>query len=169
MNNKLKSNDTILGTNEYIFWDKTNTRPTIKFTRTTQQIIGKINTNNNHFVTLLELLRNSITDTSLSNEDSIKSILTKINILIDTTKERFDYKNYGKELILLYTELRGIMTTTLGINIPDVSKYPPRLTGGGMNDKIRFTYKNKRGTKRARKSKPSRRRKYTPQKKNYYY
>jgi len=169
LNNKLKSNDTILGTNEYIFWDKTNTMSTRKFTNTTQQIIDKINTNNNHFITLLELLRNSITDTSLSNEYSITRILTEINNLIDTTKERFDYKDYEKELISLYTELRRIMTTTLGINITDVSKYPPRLTGGGMNDKIRFTYKRKRGTKRAKKSKPTRRRKYTPNKKNYYY
>ena len=95
--------------------------------------------------------------------------MTKINILIDTTKERFDYKNYAKELISLYKELRTLMTTTLGINITDVSKYPEKLTGGGMNDKIRFTYKRKRGTKRAKKSKPTRRRRYTPNKKNYYY
>jgi hypothetical protein len=95
--------------------------------------------------------------------------LTQINGLIDTTDEKFNYKDYEKELISLYTGLHTLMTTRLGIVITDVSNYPQKLTGGGMNDKIRFTYKRKRGTKRAKKSKPTRRRRYTPNKKNYYY
>jgi hypothetical protein len=169
LNNKLNSNNSALNTNKYIFWDKTNNTPTFKVTSTTSQIIDKSTKNNNHFVTLLELLRDSITDASLSKENTITGILSKINNLIDTTDTRFDYKDYEEKLIPLYTELRNLMTNTLSINITNVSKYPQKLSGGGMNDKIRFTYKRKRGTKRAKKSKPTRRRKYTPHKKNYYY
>jgi hypothetical protein len=60
------------------------------------------------------------------------------------------------------------MTNKLRISI-STGEYPAKLVGGGINDKIRFTYKNKRGTKRVKKSIPTRRRKYTPHKKNYYY
>jgi hypothetical protein len=65
-----------------IVWDKTNNTPTFKVTSTTSQIIDKSTKNNNHFVKLLELLRDSITAASLSNEDPITDILSKINILI---------------------------------------------------------------------------------------
>ena len=92
----------------------------------------------------------------------------KINALISTTNTRFNFKEYNSELLTLYNELRRLMIDELRISISD-REYPAKLVGGGMNDKIRFTYKNKRGTKRVKKSIPTRRRKYTPHKKNYYY
>ena len=169
LDDKLNSNNTALDNNIYIYWDEIDKIPTMKVTGTTSQIILKITNNNKYFVKLLQLLRDELNASHLVNEYPITNLLEKINALISTTDDRFNYKDYEKKLLTLYNELRNLMTTTLHIKISDNTTYPQKLLGGGINDKIRFTYKNKRDTKRVKKSKPTRRRKYTPHKKNYYY
>jgi hypothetical protein len=169
LNERLNSNNNFLDNNKYIFWDKTDNTPTMKLTRTTSQIISTITNNNEYFVKLLQLLRDKLNADHLINEPSITKLLGEINALISSTGDRFDYKDYEVSLKSLYNDLRKLMINTLHIEITDNTTYPQKLSGGGINDKIRFTYKNKRGTKKAKKSKPTRRRKYTPHKKNYYY
>ena len=168
LNNKLNSKNNTTANNGYIFMDSKETYSTVNATSTTSQIINKVTKNNDNFVKLLELLQQSLNNVSSINEASIINILGKINALISTTINRFNFKEYNGELVKLYNELRTLMTKEIRIPI-STSEYPANLTGGGINDKIRFTYKNKRGTKRAKKSRPTRRRKYTPHKKNYYY
>jgi hypothetical protein len=168
LNNKLNSKNNTTANNGYIFMDSKETYSTVNATSTTSQIINKVTKNNDNFVKLLELLQQSLNNVSSINEASIINILGKINALISTTIDRFNFKEYNGELVKLYNELRTLMTKEIRIPI-SISKYPANLTGGGINDKIRFTYKNKRGTKRVKKSRPTRRRKYTPHKKNYYY
>ena len=119
---------------------------------------------------LLKLLQTSLNNVTSHNQNSIRVILDEINNLINsTTGNRFNYKEYKDKLIDLYNNLRGLMTRDLHINIPTTNEYPQKLTGGGINDKIRFTYKNKRRTKRARRSKPTRRKTNKEHKKVYYY
>ena len=168
LNNKLNSKNNTTANNGYIFMNSEETYSTVNATSTTSQIINKVTKNNDNFVKLLKLLQQSLNNVSSINEASIINILGKINALISTTIDRFNYTEYNGELVKLYNELRTLMTKEIRISI-STSEYPANLTGGGINDKIRFTYKNKRGTKRAKKSRPTRRRKYTPHKKNYYY
>ena len=170
LNNKLNSKNNTTANNGYIFMNSKETFSTTNIGSTTSQIIESVTKNNEYFVKLLQLLQNSLTADTLKSESSITKILNEINKLISSTNDdRFNYTDYNNKLVELYKQLRELMTTTLGINITDNTTYPQRLTGGGINDKIRFTYKNKRGTKRAKKSRPTKRRKYTPHKKNYYY
>ena len=170
LDNKLNDKNNVSLNNGFIFMNSKETYSTTNVSSTTSQIVESVTKNNEYFVKLLQLLRDKLNAAHLINEPSITNLLTEINNLISrSTGERFDYKDYEVSLKSLYGELRKLMTTKLHIEITDNTTYPQRLTGGGINDKIRFTYKNKRGTKRAKKSKPTRRRKYTPHKKNYYY
>ena len=170
LDNKLNDKKNVSLNNGFIFMNSKETYSTTNVGSTTSQIVESVTKNNEYFVKLLQLLHDKLNAAHLVNEPSITNLLTEINNLISsTTGERFDYKDYEVSLKSLYGKLRNLMTNTLHIEITDNTTYPQRLTGGGINDKIRFTYKNKRGTKRAKKSKPTRRRKYTPHKKNYYY
>jgi hypothetical protein len=170
LDNKLNDKKNVSLNNGFIFMNSKETYSTTNVGSTTSQIVESVTKNNEYFMKLLQLLHDKLNAVHLVNEPSITNLLTEINNLISSTSgERFDYKDYEVSLKSLYGELRKLMTTELHIEITDNTTYPQRLTGGGINDKIRFTYKNKRGTKRAKKSKPTRRRKYTPHKKNYYY